>query len=144
MDGSDMVLAALKYYGSAAIPGADSNPIIVHLLQSGGGAWVHDDETPWCSAFMNVIAQSCALESTKSLSAQSWLKVGAIVTAPEFGDVVIFERGAKGSGFGHVGIVIAVFPGVLYVLGGNQNNMVDVAGFLRDRVLGFRRLRPQS
>ena len=77
--------------------------------------------------------------------AQSFLKFGTSVSKPSKGDIVVFERGASGSGLGHVGIVAGVNQdGSLQVLGGNQNGSVNIQTFKTNRVLGYRRIDQSS
>lgn len=79
-------------------------------------------------------------------NARSWLNVGVQVENPEPGDVVVFWRGSPRSHKGHVGI----FQGYsrdqrrIYVLGGNQDDQVSTTAYPTERLLGFRRLRPEG
>jgi hypothetical protein len=43
---------ALRFEGLAELPGAVHNPAVLTMLQLVDPS-VHDDETPWCSAFVN-------------------------------------------------------------------------------------------
>ena len=104
--------------------------------------WASEDEIPWCSAFMNAMAAGQGLEHTGKANARSWLEVGQEVGTPTPGDVVIFWRESPKSWKGHVGIYLnADDYGNIYVLGGNQGNMVSVKAYPATRLLGYRRLR---
>lgn len=88
--------------------------------------------TPWCSAFAN----ACVREATPPIPgvdsplALSWRSWGVQTFQPQFGDVVIFSRGARNSGLGHVGFYIEYeHPNRIRVLGGNQSMKVMVKSF---------------
>jgi uncharacterized protein (TIGR02594 family) len=141
---------ALRYQGLREVPGISSNKQILDMLKLDEN-WPKDDEVAWCSAFVNFIAWNLRLPRSKSLAARSWLKVGQIIpldAAKPGYDVVIISRG-EGSqpgptvinAPGHVGFFAGVDDAHLYILGGNQNNEVNISPFLKSRFLGIRRLR---
>lgn len=136
----DMVLAAMQYYGAEAIPGGESNPLVLGFFQRAGRSDIKNDDTPWCSAFLIAIARHVGLELPATLAASSWLGVGQEIAAPRFGDVVVFDWQQIGGTGGHVGLVVARYPGHLFVLGGNQDNRVEIAYFKDRCVAGFRRI----
>lgn len=73
--------------------------------------------------------------------ARSFLNFGTAVDKPTKGDIVVFERGAKGSGLGHVGFVVGINEnGTLQVLGGNQSGKTSIETFKTGKVLGYRRI----
>jgi uncharacterized protein (TIGR02594 family) len=139
-----------RFLGLAEQPGAAQSPAIVAMLQLTDRS-VHDDETPWCSAFVNYVAWLLGLPRSNSLAARSWLNVGTAVplTAARQGyDVVILSRGERPAPAwelhapGHVAFFAAWRPGQRQVelLGGNQGDRVSLATFDDARVLGVRRL----
>jgi len=133
-----MLELALSYYGTQEIKGSDHNPIISKFLSTD-----HDiiaDEIPWCSAFLNYIAKESGLVRSKSLAARSWQYVGEEVKDPIPGDIVVFWRGFKKGWKGHVGIYIRESGRNVYVLGGNQDNKVNIKPYAKSRVLAYRRL----
>jgi len=134
-----MIHTALSQYGIKEIPGAEDNPEILKYF-SEGQQWAKD-ETSWCSAFVNWCAKTAGYEYSGELNARSWLKVGEPVLNFKVGDVVIYWRESKGSWKGHVGFALREEGNVIWTLGGNQNNMVSIAAYNKDRVLGFRRLK---
>ena len=101
------------------------------------------DEVPWCSSFVNSIAWMLRLPRSKSAAARSWLHVGTIVhfeQDPRVGfDVVILSRGDNPA-LGHVGFYAGHDGTHVHILGGNQNDIVSVARFDRERIVGMRRL----
>lgn len=133
---------AMSQYGVEEQQGKPHNPIILDYFKQIGHQWVQSDETAWCSAFMNWVALLAGVERTGKLNARSWLSVGREVQNPTQGDVVIFWREKKSSWKGHVGIFIGYTHDKkgIYVLGGNQNNSVNIKRYPASRLLGFRRL----
>lgn len=132
--------------GVTEIAGEEDNPRIVQYAQEIGIAGVVDDETPWCSIFMNWVATRAGAERTGKANARSWLNVGLPVETPEPGDIVVFWRGSPDSWKGHVGLFMGYSRDAsrVYVLGGNQGDQVGISAYTADRVLGFRRLRPTA
>lgn len=141
---------AQRFDGLAEVPGAVHNPAVLAMLQLVDRS-VHDDETPWCSAFVNWVMWLVDGPRSKSLAARSWLAVGypiPLTEATPARDVVILKRGANAPGPtvvdapGHVGFFagLAHAPDRVRVLGGNQGDKVCYEEFPIDRVLGVRRL----
>jgi len=129
--------------GQKEISGPEDNPTIVNYAREAGFSWVDDDETPWCSIFVNWVAMKADLNGSKQANARSWLLVGLNVDAsPEPGDVVIFWRDSRESWLGHVGFFFGFSHDKkrIYCLGGNQGNQVSVSAYPVDNLLGFRRL----
>jgi uncharacterized protein (TIGR02594 family) len=141
---------AERFLGLQEADGTASNPAILAMLRL-DAAWVEDDETPWCSAFVNQIAWLLRLPRSRSLAARSWLAVGRAIpleAARPGWDVVILQRGTGRQpgpevldAPGHVGFFAGQdHSASLRVLGGNQGNAVTIDAFPVARVLGVRRL----
>jgi uncharacterized protein (TIGR02594 family) len=129
--------------GQKEIIGPGHNPVIVNYALEAGFTSVTDDETAWCSIFINWVAKKAGLQRSKSTNARSWLLVGLPVdTAPEPGDIVVFWREQPDSWKGHVGIFMGFSKDTrrVYCLGGNQGEQVSITAYPTDTVLGFRRL----
>lgn len=140
-----MLKLALSFYGLKEITGEADHPIIVNWFKELGASWVKDDETAWCSCFMNWCAMRCGLEwpqliTKYFLSARSWLKVGKELDKPELGCVVVFWREDRTSWKGHVGLYISEDDDHIYTLGGNQNNSVCIKAYPKYRLLSYRQL----
>jgi len=137
---------AHSQYGVTEKVGKLHNPIILHYFQEIGHKWVATDETAWCSAFINWVALKANRQRSGKLDARSWLKVGTKVTKPKQGDVVVLWRERKMSWKGHVGLFINYSEDkkYIYVLGGNQNNQVNIQRYPAYRLLGFRRLQSDN
>lgn len=126
--------------GQQEIAGKNHNPRIVEYHKE-TSLKASDDETPWCAAFVNWCMKKAGVKGTNSAMARSFLSWGKITDTPRAGDIVILKRGTSAV-TGHVGFVYET-PSKLNpfvkVLGGNQNNQVCVAKYLRANVLGYRK-----
>ena len=131
---------ALSQVGVKEIVGLGHNPTILKYFDEIGHSWVDDDETAWCSAFVNWVCFKNNLSMSGKLNARSWLKVGEKVTNPKVGDIVVFWRVSRSDWRGHVGFFISQRNGVIYTLGGNQGNQVCIKAYNQNRLLEFRRL----
>jgi uncharacterized protein (TIGR02594 family) len=134
---------AVAELGEKEIQGPEDNPTIVNYAKEAGFDWIDDDETPWCSIFVNWVAKKAGLKASGKANARSWMLEGINVdNSPEPGDVVVFWRGSPDSWKGHVGFFFGFSSDGerVYCLGGNQGNQVSVSAFSVDNVLGFRRL----
>ncbi len=95
-----------------------------------------DDETPWCSSFVNWVLKQAGRQGTNSAAAKSWLDWGVAVTDPTAGVVVVIKKKIPGrdvatgssSGF-HVGFFISLSATHIRILGGNQSNQVKYSNF---------------
>jgi uncharacterized protein (TIGR02594 family) len=104
------------------------------------------DETAWCAAFVGAMLKRCGLPHTGKLTARSYLDWGKPVdlSKAEPGDIVVLWRGSPTSWQGHVGFFDRQADGNVYLLGGNQRDMVNVSGYSIDRVLSVRRMERTS
>lgn len=133
---------ALSQYGVTEIRGSKHNPTIVSYSDEIGYKGIIDDETAWCSIFINWCALKAGLERSGKLNARSWLSVGQEIKEPQTGDVVVFWREKPNSWKGHVAIFINYSEDGKYIncLGGNQSNQVCIKPYKASQLLGFRRL----
>lgn len=141
---STLIEVASKEIGTKEIPGSAHNQRVINYAKESGFNYINDDETPWCSFFMNWVAKKAGMETSGLGNARSWLNVGVTVVNPEPGDVVIFWRESPNSHKGHVGVFMGYSQDQtrIYTLGGNQNNQVGETAYSKSQLLGFRRLRP--
>jgi len=125
--------------GVAETPGPGDNPRVVEYLKSTslGSPDNQNDETPWCSAFLNWCIEQAGLKGTNSAWARSWLNWGREPETDEEyqGCICILERGTNS---GHVGFLVDWDDDRVQLLGGNQGDRVCRAWFDNDRVLGYR------
>jgi uncharacterized protein (TIGR02594 family) len=131
----------MDYYGLTEVVGVENNPQIVQFFKDIGHTWVQDDETAWCSAFINWLAWDCGCQRSGKLDARSWLTVGKTVKYPELGDIVVFWSGnpdPKISWRGHVGLFMGLDFNKIYCFGGNQGNQVNITPYPLGQLLGYR------
>lgn len=96
-----------------------------------------DDETAWCSSFVNWCMEMVDITGTKSAAARSWLKWGEPLEQPVEGCVVILKRGAPPSG--HVCLYVRDYDADhITCLGGNQGDQVKYSHYPKSDVLGYR------
>lgn len=130
------LVVALGELGVKEISGSKSNARINTYLASVGVE--PDDETAWCSAFVNWVMERSGHAGTGSARARSWQDYGKDAGEPARGAIVVFWRDSPQSWKGHVGFVIGVSGDEVLVLGGNQDNRVCYKSYPRERVLAWR------
>lgn len=122
--------------GVKEITGNEDNPRIVEY-HAATTLKASDDETPWCSAFVNWCMDKAGEVKTNKANARSWLNWGVSLDKPVQGCVVVFSRGSK-SWQGHVGFYEGSAGDQVLCLGGNQSNEVNISSYAKSRVLGYR------
>lgn len=139
---STLLQIAFVELNTKEIQGSVHNPRIVEYAERSNLAGIKDDETPWCSTFVNFVCDEANLPKTNRANARSWLQVGRSVDDPEPGDIVIFWRESPHSWKGHVGFFLGFNTDntKVFCLGGNQGNKVSIAPYDAAKVLGYRRL----
>jgi uncharacterized protein (TIGR02594 family) len=99
------------------------NPRIMEYLRAAGAKKsLLNEDTSWCSAFVNWCMRRAGLIGTHSTMARSWLHWhhGEKLSQPIPGAIVVFPRG-KDPTYGHVAFVWEVKgANYLSILGGNQ------------------------
>ncbi|WP_354106423.1 TIGR02594 family protein [Bradyrhizobium sp. LB14.3] len=134
---------AMAELGVRDYPGPRYNPRVVEYLATTGYE-DNDDETSWCSAFVNWTLAQNAIRGTNSAAARSWLNFGQRLVEPRPGCIVILWRESPQSWKGHVGFFAGWDVGHrVRLLGGNQGGGSDwdevcVTNFPDERILGFR------
>ncbi|TAN51929.1 MAG: TIGR02594 family protein [Methylococcaceae bacterium] len=98
----------------------------------------NDDETPWCSSFVNYCVKEAGLEGTNSAAALSWINWGKELDQPTTGCIVVLKRPESGPTAGHVGFYVGKTNSEIYLLGGNQGNKVCIAPVNKNRVINYR------
>lgn len=131
---------ALGEYGNHSIKGIFNNAQVVKYFQEIGQKWVTNDDTAWCAAFTNWCLVKARKMQTGSLAARSFLTYGAPTSTPKLGDIVVLWRIDKSGPYGHVGFFISKTKDKVYILGGNQNDEVDITAFDISRVLSYRQV----
>lgn len=126
------VRVALAELGQAEIKGPSANPRIIGYHQTTRLA-AKSDETPWCSSFMSWVMIEAGYVSTRSAAASSWATYGG-ACGPRRGAIAVFKR----TGGHHVGIVLGIGNGYVWLLGGNQSDRVSVAKYSTDKLIAYR------
>jgi uncharacterized protein (TIGR02594 family) len=128
---------ALSEVGIKEFPGDKDNPRIVEYLKSTtlGAPDDSNDETKWCSAFVNWCVERAGYEGTDSAWALSWLNWGKKALTPRDGCVVVLKPGPDSR---HVGFYVGETASHVKILGGNQSNEVNVTKFKKSGVVGYR------
>jgi uncharacterized protein (TIGR02594 family) len=133
---------AIAELGVAEIPGDGDNPRILHYHSYTDGPGGEDDETNWCSSFINYCTAEAGHPGTRSKAARSWLKWGFPLQQPRRGAITVIWRVNRTSWQGHVALLdhIGHIDGKakVFLWGGNQGNRVSLAPFDLERVLGYR------
>lgn len=122
------MLIANAELGQQEVAGAEDNPRIVEY-HSVTTYKATNDETPWCSSFVNWVMFKAEIARTKSASALQWREWGIKVPPRnvKYGDVIIWDHG---HGRGHVAFYIGRdTSGDVIALGGNQGNSVTIGRF---------------
>lgn len=106
-----------------------------------------DDETAWCSAFVNWVMEKAGYAGTGSAAAKSWMDWGVAIPAPREGAVTVVKKksssansaASTSSGF-HVAFLVYANSSTVRLLGGNQSSQVKYSDFpLNDwEVKGYR------
>lgn len=89
--------------------------------------------SPWCAVFVNAKLESNSIPGTRSALARSFSNSVKFkkLTQPVFGCIVVFWRGSKKSGLGHVGFYNGEIGDYISTLGGNEGDMVQVENYRR-------------
>lgn len=137
-----VLLQAASQIGITEVPGDKSNPQIMeyHKYSTIKNLFGWADSVPWCASFVCWALEKVGMGSTNKQLARSFEKWGVSVkAAPLPGDIVTFWRTSPKSGYGHVGFFVKKTTSGIYVLGGNQNDSVNVALFSTAKLTDIRR-----
>jgi uncharacterized protein (TIGR02594 family) len=129
---------AFQEIGVKEYSGAADNPRVVAYLSSTslGKNDRSNDETYWCSAFVNWCVEQAGFEGTDSAWAKSWLNWGKKLDKAKEGCIAILTRD-KG---GHVAFYLSEDAKNVTLLGGNQNDQVCIQKYPKSKVLGYREI----
>lgn len=137
VDSPNMVVEAMKLFGTLETPGSADNVTILNWAKEVGLNKVYSkDSVPWCGLFMAVVAKRAEKKAPKDpLWALNWAKFGVEVELPMFGDTLVFKR----NGGGHVTIYVGEDCDCYHCLGGNQGDKVGIVRILKTRLYQARR-----
>jgi len=137
---SRLLNIALTQYGVHEIPGEMSNPEVMKYFHETGRTWVDSESTPWCDAFIDWCCWKVGLGFTDGLYAREWLSYCKTVETIEEADLVCYWRGSPDSWKGHISIPICEREHMIFSLGGNQGDMVQISPYYENRKLAYLRL----
>lgn len=112
------------------------NALLKVWLKSDGATVGDPAEIPWCGdAVQTAIRLTLPTEDLPSnpYAAINWQKWGRLVV-PQVGAILVFWRGSPNGWQGHVGLYAGESDKNFYVLGGNQNNSVNISPIAKDRL----------
>lgn len=124
-------------FGQREIAGPGTNARIAAYFRDAGHAEITDDETAWCAAFVGAMLKRSGIAGTGSLMARSYSRWGRPCEPPRCGAIAVLSRGSDPA-LGHVGILLAITPATIILLGGNQSNAVTVEAYDRGRLIALR------
>ena len=134
--GPRILVQAVSLIGTREIIGKNHNPIILSWAIELGLKAYTNDEIPWCGLFIAYCAHKAGVQVVDGpLWALNWAKYGTKESTPMLGDVLTFKR----DGGGHVGLYVGEDRTHYHVLGGNQNNQVNVMRIAKTRLHQARR-----
>lgn len=101
-----------------------------------------DVSIPWCTSFIAWVLKGSGMDYYSQGMARAWGSYGQDINPVmrRLGDLVVLWRDDPSSSKGHLGFLIGEDDNRgVYILGGNQSNMVTISPYASDRVLGIRR-----
>ena len=142
---------AREFIGTRELPGESHNPVVLEFSQILGlGDYMTTDDTehPWCAVYTGACLEMTGYLSTRKANAKSYLDWGQQVplAQAQVGDIAVFHRGSPGSAAGHVGFIVGfdLRKNKIHILGGNQNNEVNIQPYDIGSLVGIRRPNPES
>lgn len=129
---------AFRHKGLREIPGPKHNPIILKWLVK-LKAWWKEDETPWCGTFIAHCLDEAGLTLPKHwYRAKGYVDYGQSCSLADIPFGAICVKGRVGGG--HVFYAVAKNPdgSIIYGLGGNQSNCVNITSFRRSELIAAR------
>jgi uncharacterized protein (TIGR02594 family) len=116
--------------------GQENHARIVEYHATTGNA--KDDETAWCSSFVNWVMKQAGHSGTNSAKATSWATWGKKISKPAYGAIAVIDWDGPGPGWkGHVGFVVGKSGTSIQLLGGNQSDQVKVSPFGTGSVIAY-------
>lgn len=104
-------------------------PVVQRYIDLGKCGTIGD---PWCAIFVNAALESNGVPGSKSPSSQSFRTDQNFrkLEKPFLGCIAVFWRGSgPNSGIGHVGFYVGERGDNVWVLGGNEGDMVQIEAF---------------
>lgn len=124
---------ALNEMGESEVSGSKANPRILAYFKA-SKFWGTDDsggQNAWCGSFVSWVMKQNNVEPVKNaFRAKEWASFGKKIDKPLYGAIGIKTR----RGGGHVAFVVgqSADGNSLFMLGGNQNNTVNVTKYKKE------------
>lgn len=124
---------AINELGESEVSGSKANPRILTYFKA-SKFWGTDDsggQNAWCASFVSWVMKQHQIEPVKNaFRAKEWSNFGKKIDKPLYGAIGIKTR----RGGGHVAFVVgqSADGNSLYMLGGNQNNSVNVTKYKKE------------
>lgn len=128
------IAVAFKEYGQARLVGHQSNPRILEYLHAIPSAANATDKEDWASAFAEWCLNQVGINGPKSMKPKAWITWGQEIKEPKAGAIAVFNF----DGTEHVGFVIVEADDDLTVLGGNQEEKVEVRRYPKSKLIDYR------
>jgi uncharacterized protein (TIGR02594 family) len=134
-DAPAWIKIAYKERGQTEIPGPEENPRISEYFATiGAKKNYRDDVDDWASAFVEWSFNKAGITGPKNDDPFAWLRWGEKLNQPRVGCVVVLSF----SGLRHVGFFFSDNGESILVLGGNQNDTVNVSRYSKSSVIAYR------
>jgi uncharacterized protein (TIGR02594 family) len=137
--GPRLLTEFLRIFGTEEDQTDRSNPTILQWARSINYDKIYrDDAIPWCGLAMAYVAGQAGWDFAprgNPLWALNWASWGDPTPTPMLADVLVFNR----KGGGHVGVYVAEDDTAFHVLGGNQDDAVNVRRVDKGRFVAARR-----
>lgn len=134
---------ALEDFGLTELPGAATHPRITKAI-SEAAEWLDKDDskTAWCGCIMGLWFKEVGWAQHRPKEwyrAASWATVGESVKLSEAkaGNVIVMAR----KGGKHVTLFSKMKGDMVYCLGGNQSNQVNVSAYNKNLIETIRRIK---
>lgn len=107
------------------------NPKVMRYFKDGGFS-KNSITSAWCAIFVNYCVRNAGIKGPSILpeNVYSWANWGQSLDRPAFGAITIIT--------GHIGILVGVDNNYLYLLGGNQHDMVNISSYPKSSLLYYR------
>lgn len=140
-EGPRLIKEMRKLYGTVETVGKGNNPLILDWAkQIGLGNVYKADSIAWCGLTVAYAAAQAGWDYSprgNALYARNWLAWGNDVPKGKemLGDVLVFAR----QGGGHVAVYVGEDENYFHVIGGNQDDQVNIKRKPKAALLGTRR-----
>lgn len=127
----------MRELGVKEIPGVKSHPRILDYFEATRYR-AKDDAVPWCAAFVCFCLEQVGVRSTRSARAADYAHYGSPCELKPGAIVVFGKADHDAGGSGHVAFFESEQGDLVSVLGGNQNNAVNIAKRPKSRIVAVR------